>query len=195
MIPRRAKQTRLVLNNRPVAARCCPCQLDGLGLANRFGRDEFRRFLRNIAAAGAPDQVRVYSLTAGGVPLAVTLMICEKKRWLLYQTAYTNDALGHLSPGLILLRHIMHQANDAGAEIFDFGLGDEPYKNKFCEVHITLSWAERPNTLKGWIAGLAAPFIAWLRHRAKHDSFARRLATTMLNLPKRFQTASNPTSG
>lgn len=137
--------------------------LGDLGAANRFLNRAFVRFLERLAQDGDPGTHRLYAMHVGEEVLAVTYMICCRTRWFLYQTAYTSTEAGRWSPGLFLLRHILQEAHDAGIEVFDFGLGNEGYKDRFCDRQTTLYRAGLPITARGRVAVAAIDSITYLR--------------------------------
>jgi CelD/BcsL family acetyltransferase involved in cellulose biosynthesis len=51
----------------------------------------------------------------------------------------------HQSPGEVLLRALLLQSREEGAEVFDFGLGDEPFKSRFAtRVDKVRTWGLYP---------------------------------------------------
>lgn len=152
-------------------------QLSNLGLANPFAGGDFQQFLTRIVGTGDPDVYRIYCMSAGDKPLSITLMICHNERWFLYQTAYTDEEAGKYSPGLSLLREILKCAHDEGCKIFDFGLGNEGYKKKYCDQELTLYRSEIALSAKGWLA--KAYFDAEQGTRALVKSNARVKSWTL----------------
>lgn len=55
----------------------------------------------------------------------------------------------HYSPGRLLLERVMQWSCENGIEIYDFSIGDEPYKQDWCELSTPLSRGSAPVTLKG----------------------------------------------
>jgi CelD/BcsL family acetyltransferase involved in cellulose biosynthesis len=54
-------------------------------------------------------------------------------------------------PGRLLLAKLFEWCFIEGLQYFDFGIGDEPYKNEYCNVTIPLYEATIPTSLKGQI--------------------------------------------
>jgi CelD/BcsL family acetyltransferase involved in cellulose biosynthesis len=54
------------------------------------------------------------------------------------------------SPGRLLLERKMEWCFSNGIDVFDFGIGDESYKNFYCDSVIALSDAVIPGSAKGW---------------------------------------------
>ena len=55
---------------------------------------------------------------------------CHQGSFVYYKPSY-DIGLSSRSPGQVLLRHVLLRAQDEGCSIFDFGLGEEAYKNRF----------------------------------------------------------------
>lgn len=55
----------------------------------------------------------------------------------------------HYSPGRLLNEYLMEWCLERGIRLFDFGIGDEPYKFGYCNIHVPLCDAYLPATLKG----------------------------------------------
>ncbi len=70
------------------------------------------------------------------------------------------DAAARFGPGVIQLMELMQHATENGHTVFDFTIGDESYKEQWCEVEVPLFDYVEPNTLAGW-AGLG-PRVAYL---------------------------------
>ncbi len=162
-------------------------QLRNLGLVNPFISGDFQRFLSQIVQSGDADTYRIYGMYAGETPLALTLMICHGDRWFLYQTAYTNQEAGKYSPGLSLLREILRRAYDEGCRVFDFGLGNEGYKKKYCDKNLTLYRSEMALTAKGWLAKAYFDGALATRRLAKSNKKIEAGALSMLQLLANFR--------
>ena len=72
--------------------------------------------------------------------IALHYGFCYGGSYLWYTPAFAVD-LARRSPGEVLLRQLLLAAMGEGAAIFDFGLGDEPFKRRFatCVRHVR-SW-------------------------------------------------------
>ena len=157
-------------------------QLRNLGLVNPFISGDFQRFLGQIVQSGNADTYRIYGMYAGDTPLALTLMICHGDRWFLYQTAYTSEEAGKYSPGLSLLREILRRAHDEGCKVFDFGLGNEGYKKKYCDKNLELYRSEMALTKTGWIAKAYFDGALATRRLVKSNKKIEAGALSMLQL-------------
>ena len=160
-------------------------QLEELGSANPFRGDGFSNFLKSAIRHGAPEHFRICQLSAGETPLALTLMLCDDERWFLYQTAFTDSEEGRYSPGLLLLRDILKRAHDAGVKVFDFGLGNEGYKRKYCNHEQILYRQLVAFSTRGKFAMAAENWKFRLRTLAASHAAMRKLTLAILRATDR----------
>ena len=120
-------------------------QLETRGSSNPFRNDAFVRILRDAAAGDeAQENVRLYALSVAGRAYAVAMILVSGDHWLLYQTAYDHARSRRYSAGQLLILDLLREATEAGAGSFDFGFGDDAYKQRFCNRTIELTksvWA------------------------------------------------------
>jgi CelD/BcsL family acetyltransferase involved in cellulose biosynthesis len=97
----------------------------------RFMDDRMERFFRHVAAALADrDLVRLWFLDAPEGPLAAFLALEWNGTVAVYNSGYRPDR-AHLSPGVVLLGHMIRDAIARGKRRFDFLRGEERYKYEF----------------------------------------------------------------
>lgn len=97
----------------------------------RFMDERMEAFFRRVAAALAEtDQLRLWLLDAPDGPLATFLCLEWDDRVGLYNSGFRPDAAA-LSPGLVLLAHVIRDAIDRDKRVFDFLRGEERYKYDF----------------------------------------------------------------
>lgn len=90
-----------------------------------------RGFYRRLAGAlGATGALRFTALEWNGEPIAFHFGFRHRGAFLWYKPSF---AIRHAkrSPGEVLLRALLLAAADEGARVFDFGIGDEPFKARF----------------------------------------------------------------
>src|SRR5690606_6595565 len=56
-----------------------------------------------------------------------------------------------ISPGELLFYHVIEHENNNGVKLFDFGIGDQPYKRSWCPVETVLHDICIGTTIKGKI--------------------------------------------
>jgi CelD/BcsL family acetyltransferase involved in cellulose biosynthesis len=81
----------------------------------------------SLAAAGL---ARVHGLTIGGRPAAVALALRDT-RAVQYYIGGFDPAFASVSPGTLLIAHVVDRANAEGAAEVDFLRGGEAYKYRF----------------------------------------------------------------
>lgn len=94
-------------------------------LADQKNEAFFRTMIPVIQQAG---WLQLAFLTADGKAVATYLNFDYGDRILVYNSGLMQDEYGHLSPGIVLLSHLIQHAIQTHHLIFDFLQGDEPYK-------------------------------------------------------------------
>jgi len=87
----------------------------------------FRAVAADLARAG---WLRLWFLDFPGDPLAACLCLEYRGSVLLYNSGFDPER-GALSPGIVLLAHVVKDAIERGLSRFDFLRGEEPYKYAF----------------------------------------------------------------
>ena len=96
-----------------------------------FLEPRHRTFFRRLTAiAAASGWLRFTRLECAERAVAFHFGFSYRGRYLFYKPTFAVD-LAACSPGQVLLRDVLLDAIEEGAERFDFGLGDEPYKSRF----------------------------------------------------------------
>jgi CelD/BcsL family acetyltransferase involved in cellulose biosynthesis len=97
----------------------------------RFMDDRMEAFFRRVAAAlAAADGLRLWLLDAPGGPLAAFLCLEWDGTVGLYNSGFDPERAA-LSPGVVLLAHVIGDAIARGKRRFDFLRGEERYKYDF----------------------------------------------------------------
>jgi CelD/BcsL family acetyltransferase involved in cellulose biosynthesis len=106
-----------------------------MGVRNMFRRPGHGEFYRSVAVDPATRAIaHVSRLDVGAVPVAVSLGLMFRGAYYLVLSSYDNGpGLARLSPGSAHLHELMRHAVDAGCDVFDFTVGDEPYKRDWSD--------------------------------------------------------------
>lgn len=122
-----------------------------LGIRNSFAEPGVREFYRSLAvdSAGRDDGFHLTALWAGGRVRAVAGWIAHQKRRSLVFLSFAADELLNASPGETLIFRMMEQAFVGGAEIIDFGKGEERYKDRWCDEIEPLMTSTLATTVAG----------------------------------------------
>jgi CelD/BcsL family acetyltransferase involved in cellulose biosynthesis len=131
-------------------------QLRYTGYRNPYRHEQVRAFYRGLAALSPTDSaVRVFALEAGDETAAVAVCMVHGERLYYLVPAYDRDGFGKCSPGLLLLCEMMRWSIEHGLKFFDFTIGDETYKDDWCDVTIPLAYSVDALTVRGRVAAAA----------------------------------------
>ena len=128
-----------------------------LGVEDLFADERYRRFVTGLTAA-APDLAHVSALRIGDRLLATHWGLLHQRRFYCLLPTYEQSELTPHSPGAVLRLRLLQWACEQGVEVFDFTVGDEPYKDRWCEVSTALYDGLLPGSAWGHVctAGLHA---------------------------------------
>ncbi len=117
---------------------------------SRFNRPEHRRFLEDVTRRlHESGCLRFTALLLDEEPVAFHFGFHSNGTTLWYLPTY-DLRFAQCGPGEVLLRHVLLQAIEEGADVFDFGIGDEPYKRRFADSQtIVRTWGVYPPELAG----------------------------------------------
>jgi CelD/BcsL family acetyltransferase involved in cellulose biosynthesis len=142
-----------------------------MGIANVFGDEEVQIFFRSLfmdALRESPPPFVLHALEVGGVLRAVTGTSRLAKRLVCEFGAIAEDDLGHASPGDFLFFENIGDACRQALEVFDFSVGDEPYKRLWCDIETRHFDVVAPLTAKGALLArslrLKAGAKAWIKN-------------------------------
>ncbi|MEQ1942546.1 GNAT family N-acetyltransferase [Mesorhizobium sp. VNQ89] len=123
-----------------------------MGIANVFGEIEIQNFFRSLfrdALLEARPPFVLQALEVGGKLRAVTGSSLSGNRITCDFAAIAEDDLLNTSPGEFLFFENLRTACAAGFEIYDFGVGDEPYKRQWCDIETNHFDIVLPLSFKG----------------------------------------------
>lgn len=142
-----------------------------MGIANVFGDMEVQNFFRSLfrdALAENPPPFVLHALEVDGALRAITGSSRSGKRLVCEFGAIAEDDLGHTSPGDYLFFENIGEACRQGLEVFDFSVGDEPYKRLWCDIETRHFDVVAPLTAKGALLArtlqLKAGVKAWIKN-------------------------------
>ncbi len=118
----------------------------GASQPSLFLEPQQRAFYQGIAARGsAAGWFRFMRIDWNGLPIAFHFGFHYRGEFLWYKPSF-DVQLAKRSPGELLLRRLILQAMEEGATIFDFGIGDEPFKHRFATATRTVrTWGLYPS--------------------------------------------------
>lgn len=152
-----------------------------MGIANVFGDDRVRLFFSELFKSGLTGEQRLvlHGLEVGGKLRAVTGSSLCGKRVICEFGAIAEDDLSHASPGDFLFFENIREAADKGFALYDFSVGDEPYKRLWCDTEITQFDVLVPLSFKGRIYMRGLRLLAAAKGAVKNNpviwNFIKRL--------------------
>jgi CelD/BcsL family acetyltransferase involved in cellulose biosynthesis len=142
-----------------------------LGIPDAFAGTETKSFFRQLfaeALSEEPPPFVLHGLEVGGKLRAVTgssrrgdSLVCEFG-------AFAEDELAGAGPGSFLFFENIQEAAAQGFRLYDFSVGDEPYKRQWCELEITHFDAFVPLTVKGRLLAM------WISVLTRMTTFVKR---------------------
>ena len=110
--------------------------------------------------------------TSATTTAAANFGLMFRGRYYYILAGYDDGELARFGPGAIQLMDVMRYAIEHGCKLFDFTIGDEPYKREWCDIEIKLCDYVAPASLRGWLA--AVPTVARARTSSAASSATRR---------------------
>lgn len=153
-----------------------------MGIANVFGEAKVRSFFHALfsgAQAQKDPPFLLHGLEVAGELRAVTGSSRSGKRLICEFGSISEDELSSASPGDFLFFANIEEACRHGLEVYDFSVGDEPYKRQWCDIETQHLDVLAPLTLKGRLLALALRGNSRLKAHVKNSPAIWRL-TKML---------------
>ncbi|HEV2901518.1 MAG TPA: GNAT family N-acetyltransferase [Pseudaminobacter sp.] len=152
------------------------------GIANVFGDPKVQAFFRALftdALAANPPPFVLHGLEVDGKLRAVTGSSRSGKRLVCEFGAIAEDELAHASPGDFLFFDNIREACDQGFSVYDFSVGDEPYKRLWCNIETRHMDVVAPLTLKGRAFAVSMQLYARLKAFVKTSPLIWKLTKTL----------------
>ncbi|KQZ13329.1 acetyltransferase [Mesorhizobium sp. Root554] len=137
-----------------------------MGIPNAFGSADVRVFFHALFTDALREQEPsfvLHGLEVGGKLRAVTGSSLSGKRLICEFGAIAEDELAYASPGDFLFFENIKEACQQGFAVYDFSVGDEPYKRLWCDLETQHVDVLVPLTAKG----RALSFVLHQNARAK----------------------------
>lgn len=144
-----------------------------MGITDVFADAGVRTFFRKLfvdALQKDPSPFILHGLDVGGKYRAVTGSSRAGNRMVCEFGAIADDELGYVSPGEYLFFDNISEACDQGFDIYDFSVGDEPYKRQWCDIEIQHADVLVPMTAKGRLYALGLKSTARLKSAVKNNT-------------------------
>lgn len=161
-----------------------------MGIANVFGDAGVRGFFHDLFAGAlgqSPRPFVLHALEVNGKLRAVTGSSLSGKRLICEFGAIAEDDIAHASPGDFLFFENICEACGRGMTVYDFSVGDEPYKRQWCDIETRQSDVIVALTAKGQALALAMRLTARLKAFVKNSPLVWKIAKLL-----RKRTAAPP---
>ncbi|MCA1403184.1 GNAT family N-acetyltransferase [Ensifer sp. IC3342] len=129
------------------------------GLPDVFQDAETRAFFHQLVERGQTADGRLLELNAihlkgehGGRILAIAGLSRKGDHVICQFGSIDEEIAADSSPGELLFYRIIERLCSEGVALFDFGIGDQPYKRSWCTIETQLRDIVLPVTLRGHLA-------------------------------------------
>jgi CelD/BcsL family acetyltransferase involved in cellulose biosynthesis len=149
-----------------------------MGVADVFAPPQIMAFFQDLFTVAAKDGTRRFFLSGlevGGKLRAVSACSRTRGRIICDFAAFAEDELYAASPGEFLFFHDIEVASSEDMSLFDFSVGDEPYKRAWCEIETRQFDVFFPLTAKGHAAAAMRRAKARAKGMIKNNPLAWRL--------------------
>ncbi len=146
-------------------------RLAALGVDNVFGKPGIETFVRAACLEGLAQDapvIELHVLEGDGEQLALFGGIHDGRRFSLSFNSHTQGPHSRLSPGLVLLQHVIADCARRGFQSFDIGPGEARYKVYFCKEFEPLIDSILPLSPRGRVAALLLRGLLWGKAAIKH---------------------------
>jgi CelD/BcsL family acetyltransferase involved in cellulose biosynthesis len=143
-----------------------------MGVANVFGETQVQAFFKGIFADAleeAKPSFVLHALEVGGKIRAVTGSSRAADRFICEFGAIAEDDVSFASPGEFLFFDNIREACEQGYAVYDFSVGDEPYKRLWCNLEIRQFDALVALTAKGRVAAAGMQFASRAKSFVKNN--------------------------
>ncbi|QPC88684.1 GNAT family N-acetyltransferase [Mesorhizobium sp. NBSH29] len=153
-----------------------------LGIANVFGRQDVQSFFRALfaqALAENPPAYVLHGLEVDGQIRAITGSSRTCDRLVCEFGSISDDELASTSPGDFLFFENIREACEGGLSVYDFSVGDEPYKRLWCDLEIIQYDVLVPLTRRGALLAHVMRARNRITSFVKNSPLAWRLAKAL----------------
>jgi CelD/BcsL family acetyltransferase involved in cellulose biosynthesis len=143
-------------------------RLKELGAYDVTADDSTFLFYRNSAIDGAKHRFTgTYCLYLDDQPLSVIFGLRDDRRFWLVLAAFDTERHRNCSTGLLITEDVLRECIHEGLSVFDFTIGDHPYKLQFGGVKSPLFELHIPRTVRGWLAAVMLEAIREAKRTVK----------------------------
>jgi CelD/BcsL family acetyltransferase involved in cellulose biosynthesis len=148
------------------------------GIPDMFTRPGYREFFLDLASNPATRHlVHVSRVEIGSIDVAANFAVVHGDRYYHILSSYCDGRIAHFGPGALHLRELMGHAITRGLRKFDFTIGDERYKNEWCDERLRLFDYGAAATWRGWPASALSSAWRRIKRSIKQTPAAWRLVS------------------
>ncbi len=152
------------------------------GIVNVFGEADVQAFFRRLfrdALPLSPKPFVLHGLEVGGKLRAVTGSSRSGNRIICEFGSIADDEMVHASPGEYLFFDNIEEACAEGLAVYDFSVGDEPYKRLWCDIETQHLDVLLPLTLKGRLVAGSMRLFSALKSSIKNNPTIWRITKAL----------------
>lgn len=150
------------------------------GIADMFARPGYREFFLDFASNPATRHMtHVSRVEIGSVCAAANFALTFGDCYYHVLASYCEGHLTRHGPGALHLRELMGYAIKRGLRLFDFTIGDEGYKNEWCDLRLALYDYSAAATWRGLPWSAASKLRRRIKRFIKQTPVAWELATRL----------------
>ena len=139
-----------------------------IGAPDVLDNEAIFRFYRRMAIEGAQDgAARTECLSLADEPIAVQFGLARQGVYSMLMIGLDIARHARLSPGLLAIEDSIRSAIETGDRVYDFTIGDHPYKVQFGAETVPLEEWHRARTLRGHAAAIAIALVREGKRRLK----------------------------
>jgi CelD/BcsL family acetyltransferase involved in cellulose biosynthesis len=138
-----------------------------MGVTNIFALPGYHDFYN--ALAQMPSFAHVSRLDVGTQPAAVNLGLMFRGSYYHLLASYDGGELSKYGPGAAHMHHLLQYAIEQRCGVFDFTIGDERYKQEWCDSQIVLYDYIAPTTVRGSVIAAKLYAVGRLKHLIKQN--------------------------
>lgn len=151
-----------------------------MGVANLFSDQSVLDFFNTLSNDACPTGfVHLSALLLNDRIIASHWGVVYKHRFYHLYPTYEQSELTKYAPGGLLMWHLFDWCMTNNVEIYDFTIGDEPYKDQWCDQELALYDYYQGITLKGICYAEAIKFLHQAKRTIKQTPALWQMAQTV----------------
>ena len=158
-----------------------------LGVDNMFNRPGYRDFFLDMATGARSARLTHLSrIDVGNETAAANFGLVFRGTYIYLLAGYNDGELGQFGPGSLQLLEMFRYSIEHGLKVFDFTIGDEPYKRDWYDTEMRLYDHAAPATLRGWMTVLPVRAMRSIKRYVRNNpavwSVVRKIRMTVSSL-------------